>query len=189
MYHALRIEWPPDTDSAAAELAETVFGSGSSSSSSSSSGSWGHGSSSSSGSSGSSLHMAGGPLAALFPRLRHLSAGVTPGPAGRSGGERWGYLAGAGGALRSLHLRAATAEDLTLQVRGGGGAVRGWGRWGGVVVGRCECRCGRGDGVNMRGVEECGSGCESSCGSGGARGQCLCRICMYRTVSNTHRCA
>ncbi|KAG2433649.1 hypothetical protein HYH02_012577 [Chlamydomonas schloesseri] len=102
VYHALRIEWPPDNDSAAAELAEAMFSGGGSSSSSSSS---------------SRLPVPAGPLAALFPRLRHLSAGVTPGPAGRSGGERWGFLAGAGPCLRSLHLRAATAEDLTLQGR------------------------------------------------------------------------
>lgn len=79
----------------------------------------------------------GGPLSYIFPRLRHLSATLTPGVAGRPAAERWGFLAGAGGrcgggaggghdghgggvglgaSLRSLHLRAISAGDLELQV-------------------------------------------------------------------------
>ncbi|KXZ46613.1 hypothetical protein GPECTOR_42g824 [Gonium pectorale] len=59
----------------------------------------------------------GGPLAALFPQLRHLSASVGHGSPGRPASERWGYLAGLGSSLRSLHLRAGAAEDLCLQGR------------------------------------------------------------------------
>ncbi|GFR45801.1 hypothetical protein Agub_g7256, partial [Astrephomene gubernaculifera] len=33
--------------------------------------------------------------------------------------ERWGYLAGLGGRLASLHLRAGAAEDLCMQGRSG----------------------------------------------------------------------
>ncbi len=69
----------------------------------------------------------GGPLSYIFPRLRHLSATLTPGVVGRPAAERWGFLAGGGGggygggcglgaSLRSLHLRAISAGDLELQV-------------------------------------------------------------------------
>ncbi len=93
VYHALRIAWPTDGDGGDAPGCggHFVVGGG--------------------------LSGAAEPLAALFPGLRHLSACVAHGSPGRAASERWGYLAGLGSRLTSLHLRAVAAEDLCLQVR------------------------------------------------------------------------
>ncbi|GLI66845.1 hypothetical protein VaNZ11_010828 [Volvox africanus] len=97
VYHALRVVWSTNGD-----VYHDDYGSGGSGSA------W-HG--------GRGCASSAAPMAALFPSLRHLSACVTAGSPGRPASERWGYLAGLGSSLTSLHLRAVAAEDLCLQGR------------------------------------------------------------------------
>ncbi|GIL92441.1 hypothetical protein Vretimale_6481 [Volvox reticuliferus] len=97
VYHALRVVWPTNGDGCHDDYGSNGGG-----------GAW-HG--------GGGYASSAAPLAALFPCLRHLSACVTTGSPGRPASERWGYLAGLGSTLTSLHLRAVAAEDLCLQGR------------------------------------------------------------------------